>query len=135
MLKRMLALGLAAVLFLGFNTVFAEMDDADYHDKIVKLHAQVKDAYHDYVEAKSQARKDALDKLEKLGRTAKDAEARKAIFENRKTKMSELEKAYKTKKEAILEKEKKLKAARKEALQAIKAAAKEAKKTTKKTNY
>jgi len=117
MLKRALSLGVAVLMVAACNTGFAEMSEANYHGRMVKLHTQIKDGHHDYVNAKAEARKAALDQMDKLGNSAKDKDARKAILRDCKTKELAMKEAYKTKRTALLEREKKLRATRKESKQ------------------
>jgi len=106
--KKIFSLGLATFVLLACNTCFAEMTDSDYHGGIAKLHSQIKDAYHDYVHAKANIRKMALEQIDKLGRSPKDAKTRKTILRDCEKKEADLKEAYKAKKNSLLNKEKAL---------------------------
>jgi len=120
MVKKLLALALAGFMFLSFGTAYGAMNDADYHGKIADLNKGIKDVHHDYIQQKNEARKDALAQLEKLGHTQKDKAARKQIMDNCKKKVAALKEGYKTTREALLNREKALREARKKEMHPVK---------------
>jgi len=112
--KKILVLGLAIFLFLSFNTVYAKMSDADYHTRISQLNQSIKDAHHNFIMQKDQARKDALDQLGKLGNSKADLASRKTIMKNTKKKVSDLREKYTASRKMLLDREKALREARRQ---------------------
>ena len=115
MIKKVLALGLAGLLFLAFSPAYAEMSDSEYHTRIAQLNRSIKDAHHNFIMQKDLARKDALDQLGKLGNSKQDLASRKVIMAETKKKVASLRETYTTARTALLDREKTLRDARRQA--------------------
>ncbi|MCK5306033.1 MAG: hypothetical protein KAJ66_02785 [Candidatus Omnitrophica bacterium] len=131
MLKRLLSLTMLSLFLFSFSSSFAQIGDEDYSAQIKASKESLGQVKKEYIQAKKEARKAAMESFLSFGKTKEEKEARKKVLHEAKKKSAELREAYKGAKDALKNEEKILKEARKKAKQGKEKAEKKQKKHTK----